>query len=185
MTDLQQSNVPERLPPIPVERMTDAQHAAAAKFVDSRGMHVFGPFAVMLRSPDLMLASAAMGDYVRHRSALPPRLSELAILITAQHWSQTYQRAVHAPIAIESGVDAELVQAVADGRRHDRMADDEACVYDFLTELYRTRFVGDETYARALGCLGEHGVVDLLGIAGHYTFLSMVMNTARTAPPRR
>jgi len=64
------------------------------------------------------------------------------------------------------------------------MAADEACVYDFLNELHRTHHVSDEAYAHALARLGEHGIVDLLGIGGHYTFLSMVMNTARTAPPR-
>jgi 4-carboxymuconolactone decarboxylase len=31
--------------------------------------------------------------------------------------------------------------------------------------------------------LGEQGIVDMVGVAGYYTFLSMVMNTARTPVP--
>lgn len=175
---------PDRLPPIPLAELTDAQRDASAKFVSIRGTDVFGPFAAMLRSPELMLCSAAMGEYVRYRSVLPPRLRELAILVTAQHWQQPYQWAVHAPIARQAGISDDLIRAVAEGRRHQAMSDDEASVCDFLTELQRTRHVTDDTYARTLAELGEQGIVDLLGIAGHYTFLSMVMNTARTQPPR-
>ena len=173
----------ERLPPIPPEQMTDAQRAAAAEFEAMRGTAVFGPFAALLRSPEVMVCSAAMGDYVRFRSVLPPRLSELAILITARHWTQQYEWAVHAPIALEVGVPAEIVRAIAEGRRPDGMSDDEARVHDFVVELLRNQNVSDDTYARALERFGEQGIVDLLGIAGHYTFLSMVLNTARTALP--
>ncbi len=175
---------PERLPAISPDQMTDTQRAAAAEFATIRGTDVFGPFAVMLRSPELMLRSAAMGEYVRYRSALSQPLSELAILITAQQWRQSYQWAVHAPIAVAAGVRDDIVGAIADGQRPDRMSDDQACVYDFLVELRQTQRVGDETYARTVTRLGEQGLVDLLGIAGHYTFLSMVMNTARTAVPQ-
>ncbi len=174
----------ERLPPLAHDTMTDAQRAAAAEFLTIRGTDVFGPFAAMLRSPELMLSSAAMGEYVRYRSVLPPPLSELAILVTAQHWKQAYEWAVHAPIALRAGVREELVRAVAEGRRHDGMSEDEGCIYDFLTELHRTQHVSDDTYARVVARFGERGIVDLLGIAGHYTFLSMVMNTARTPPPQ-
>jgi 4-carboxymuconolactone decarboxylase len=184
MKDLYRNDGPDRLPPIASEHLTDAQRAAAAEFVGMRGTEVFGPFAAMLRSPELMLCSAAMGEYVRYRSALPPHLSELAILVVAQQWQQSYQWAVHAAIALQVGIHEDLVRAVAEGRRHDAMSDEEACVYDVLIELHRTRQVSDDTYARALAELGEQGIVDLLGIAGHYTLLSMVMNTARTPPPR-
>lgn len=173
----------ERLPPVPPEQMTDAQRAAVAEFEAMRGTAVFGPFAALLRSPEVMVCSAAMGDYVRFRSVLPRRLSELGILITARHWTQQYQWAVHAPIAIEAGVPADTVRAIAEGRRPDRMSDDEMRVYDFFVELNRNQNVSDDTYARALERFGEQGIVDLLGIAGHYTFLSMVLNTARTALP--
>lgn len=173
----------DRLPPIPGERMTDAQRAAADAFVSLRGRELFGPFVAMLRSPEVMLASAAMGDYVRYRSVLPPRLSELAILVTARHWTQHYEWAVHAPIALAAGIPLDTIDAIANGERPAQMSDEATAVYDFISELYRARQVSDAAYHGVYARFGEQGIVDLLGIAGHYTFLSMVMNTARTALP--
>jgi 4-carboxymuconolactone decarboxylase len=63
------------------------------------------------------------------------------------------------------------------------MSSEEAIVYEFVTELLRMQNVSDETYARAVERFGEHGVIDMIGVAGYYSFLSMMMNTARTALP--
>ena len=34
-----------------------------------------------------------------------------------------------------------------------------------------------------LARFGEQGIVDLIGVNGYYSFLAMMMNVARTAPP--
>src|SRR5215467_10056348 len=81
----------DRLPPISPERMSDAQKKAAEQFKALRGSDVFGPFVPLLRSPELMLRTAAVGEFVRYHTSLPPRLSELAILIAARYWTQQYE----------------------------------------------------------------------------------------------
>jgi len=111
------------------------------------------------------------------------RLSELAILVIARHWSQQVEWAIHAPIAKAQGLSAALIDDIAHGRRPAAMSDDEAAVHDFCTELLRKQTVGDANWARAVQRFGEQGAVDLLGIAGYYSFLAMVMNAARTAVP--
>ena len=77
----------------------------------------------------------------------------------------------------------DVIEAVADGRRPEDLADDEAAVYDFCTELLRTQGVSDPTYARMVSLFGEKGVIDTIGILGYYQLLAMVMNTARTPLP--
>ena len=171
------------MPPIPRERWTDAQKKAAAEFAAARRQEVFGPFAVMLRSPEVMLRAMAMGDYMRYRTVLPPRLNELIILITARHWTQQFEWHVHQPAALNAGLPAAVVHAVAEGRRPDGMSDEEAIVHDFTTELLRSQNVSDAVYAKAVASFGEQGVIDMVGVAGYYAFLSMMMNTARTAVP--
>ena len=81
----------DRMPPIPTEQWTDAQARAAAEFKTMRGQDVFGPFALMLRSPEVMLRAAAMGDYMRYKTSLPPALNEMIILLTARHWKQQFE----------------------------------------------------------------------------------------------
>lgn len=176
----------DRLPPIPPEKLTDAQKKAAAEFAAARRAEVSGPFVPLLRSPEVMNRARAMGDYLRFKSVLPPRLSEFAILITARQWTQNYEWEAHSRLALQGGLAPAIVQALAEGRRPDRMAEDEDALYNFCTELHQNKSVSDPTYARAVEKFGEQGVIDLIGLSGYYTLLAMVLNTARTPlPPGR
>ena len=173
----------DRMPPIPAEKMTAAQRAAVADFKAARSVDISGPFIPLLRSPDVMNRARAMGDYLRYKSALPPRLSEFVILLTARRWTQQYEWNAHQPLALQGGLSADVVKAVADGRRPDRMAEDEEAVYAMWDELQKNQSVSDATYVKAIAKLGEQGVIDALGITGYYTMLAMVMNTTRTPLP--
>jgi 4-carboxymuconolactone decarboxylase len=124
-----------------------------------------------------------MGDYLRFRSVLPPRLSEFVILLTAREWTQQYEWNAHRALAVKGGLDPDTIDAVAEGRRPAGMAPDEETLYDLCHELHRNRSVTDATYARAVSMFGEQGVIDTIGIVGYYTLLAMVMNTARTPLP--
>ena len=171
------------MPPIPAEKMTAAQRAAVAEFKAARSADISGPFIPLLRSPEVMTRARAMGDYLRYKSSLPPRLSEFVILLTARRWTQQYEWNAHYPAAIQAGLPAELVTAIADGRRPDRLDDELAILYDLCTELQHHRSVTDATYARALAKFGEPGIVEATSMVGYYTMLAMVMNTARTPVP--
>jgi 4-carboxymuconolactone decarboxylase len=178
---MQPVTAPDRLPPIPPSQMTEAQARAAAEFkVIRNGAEMTGPFFPLLRSPELMVRTSALGGYLRYRTALAPRLSEFAILLTAREWGQQYEWNAHYPLAMKAGVSAEVAGAIAEGRRPAGMAEDHEALYDFCDELLRTKAVSDATYQRALSRFGEQGVVDAVGIVGYYSMLAMVLNTART-----
>jgi len=130
-----------------------------------------------------MLRAKAMSDYLRFKSTLGPRLNEMIILITAREWTQQYEWQAHYPTAIKEGLKPAIAEAIADGRRPPAMAEDEEAAYDLATEILRSRRVSDATYQRAVAKFGEQGVIDLLGVAGYYTFLAIVMNATRTAMP--
>lgn len=174
----------DRMPEIPPEKMTPEQKKAAEEFLATRHTPVFGPFVPLLRSPQVMLRFKEFGDYLRYKSTLPPKLSEFVILITARQWTQNYEWATHAPIALKAGLNPEIVKAVADGRRPAAMSEDEDLVYEFSIELHRNQSVSDATYQRALARFGEQTVMDMIGVNGYYTALAMVLNTARTPLPK-
>lgn len=173
----------DRMPPIPADKYTDAQKKAAEEFTDGRGYEVRGPFVPLIRSPEVMLRAKAMGDHLRFKSALAPRLSEMIILITAREWTQQYEWVAHHDIAIKAGLRKEIADAIADGRRPVGMTEDEEAAYDMSIEIQRTKRVSDPTWNNAVAKFGEQGVIDLLGINGYYTFLAMAMNAARTGLP--
>jgi 4-carboxymuconolactone decarboxylase len=170
----------DRLPPIASAQLTPAQREAVDAFKTARGAEISGPFYPLLRSPELMTRARAMGDYLRYKSALPPRLSEFVILLTAREWTQQYEWNAHYPIAVKAGVKREVLDAIAEGRRPSGMSDEEMTLYNFCQELHHDKSVSDATYARALKAFGEQGIVDAIGISGYYTLLAMTLNTART-----
>jgi len=173
----------DRMPPIPPQKMTDAQRKAASELQEARGYALRGPWHAWLRSPDLMGRILELSDYLRFNSALPPRLSEFVILITAREWSQQYEWQAHHDLAVKGGLKPEIARAVAEGRRPDGMAEDETAVYALITELLHNKSVSDDTYARALARFGEQGVIDAVAISGYYATVAMILNTARTPLP--
>ena len=173
----------DRMPPIPTDKLTEAQKKAAEAFAEGRGYAVRGPFVPLIRSPEVMLRAKAMGDYLRFKSVLDPRINEMVIIITAREWTQNYEWQAHQPAAMKAGLRREIADAIADGRRPGGMAEDEEIAYDMATEILRLKRVSDTTYTRAVGKFGEQGVIDLLGVIGYYNFLAIVMNATRTAMP--
>jgi 4-carboxymuconolactone decarboxylase len=173
----------DRLPPVPARKYSEVQRKAVQDFLRERGQPVFGPFVPLLRSPELMLSAKSMGDYLRFRSALPKRIGELAILVVCREWTQQVEWQIHYPLALQAGVPRDVADAIADGRRPDKLSPDEQAAYDLSVEILRNHRVSDETYRRAVAAFGEQGVVDLLGLNGYYALLAVVMNAARTPPP--
>jgi len=170
----------ERMSMIPAERQTEAQKKAVADYKTLRGADLTGPpWSVLLRVPDQIVPALQIRLHYLNRSVLGPRLTELAILTAARKWTNNWEWNAHSTAAATAGLNADVMAAIADGRRPDRMADDEAVVYDFSLELQNNQSVSDATYARAVAKFGEPGVVELASIQGYYAYLAMVMNVAR------
>jgi 4-carboxymuconolactone decarboxylase len=174
----------DRMPPIPAEKMTDAQKKAVADYKALRNTELTGPpWTVLLRVPDLVVPSLQLRLHNQQNSALSPKLTEMAILIAARHLTNSFEFNAHHTLAVKAGLSADVIAAIADGRRPDRMAEDEAILHDFCVELLQNKGVSDGTYARALANFGEAGVVEAAALEGYYTFLAMVMNVARSPTP--
>ena len=172
-----------RFPDIPREQMTEAQQRVYDAIASGPRGAVRGPFGPLLRSPELADRVQKLGEYLRYNSSLPPRLSELAILINARVWGAKYEWAAHRPTAIAGGLAATVVDELGRNRRPGGLKPDEQLVYDFCMTLHRTHNVDDALYRRAIDALGERGVIDLVAINGYYTMVSMVLNVAEIPIP--
>ena len=173
----------DRLPPLSEEQMTAEQRAAAAEISSGPRGAVIGPFAPLLRSPELMTRLQKVGEYLRFESPLDRRLFEMTILYVARWWDQQFEWTFHHPLALEAGLDPAVADAIAEDRRPEGMDAAAGVVWDLLDELFRTRAVSDDVYARALAELGEVGVVEVVATAGYYSTLAVVMQAARTPAP--
>lgn len=144
---------------------------------------VRGPFLALLHSPELADRVQHLGAFLRYDTRLGPRLSELAILITARHWDCQYEWFAHEPHARKAGLPDGVIAAIRDGRRPSFSSPDELVVYDFCREINETRQVGDATYEAALEAFEVGGTVELTALVGYYTLIAMTLNAAQIPLP--
>jgi 4-carboxymuconolactone decarboxylase len=172
-----------RLKPLEDLTLTPRQQEVAEAISAGPRGSVRGPFPAWLRSPELADRGQKLGEYVRYNTSFEPRLAEMAIIICARYWTAQYEWYAHAGLALKGGLSESIVDAIARRERPAGMADDEAAVYDYCTELHETKNVSDATYQRALSLFGETGVVELIGISGYYTMVSMTLNVFQVQLP--
>jgi 4-carboxymuconolactone decarboxylase len=172
-----------RFPALDPSTMSPAQKRVHDTIAGGPRGGVRGPFNALLRSPELADRVQRLGEHLRFNSSLPARLNELAILINARFWGSAYEFFAHRPMAIKGGLAEGIADAIAQNRRPPSLQPDEALVYDFCTTLHREHVVDDALFARAKATLGEQGVIDLIGVSGYYSLVSMVLNVAEVPLP--
>jgi 4-carboxymuconolactone decarboxylase len=168
-----------RLPELTEDKLDEAQRALLESMrAGPRGARVKlgGPFGVYMHAPQYGELTQQLGAFVRFKTSLEPRLSEFAILCTARMWRAQYEWHAHAPIAEKAGVKPEAIRDIKAGRAPGKAAKDERAIFDFVQELYKKRRVSERNYKRVRGCVGDKGMVELVGILGYYTGVSMVLN---------
>lgn len=175
-----------RLPDIPNEAMTPQQRSlrdaimASRKIADSK---LGGPFGVFLHAPAFGDIVQRLGEHCRYRTALPPRLSEFAILCVARLWRSQYEWFVHAPIARKSGLTEKTVRDLQAGREPKSARKDEKAIFRFIAELHKTKRVSDRTYKNLHALIGDAAMVEFVGILGYYTLVAMSLNVFRVPLP--
>jgi 4-carboxymuconolactone decarboxylase len=167
----------DRFKPLTYEQMTPQQRKMTDIAVAQRGTG--GSFNINVRDPDGGQLLFDMGDRVRFHMSVPDKLKELAIILTARYWGAQFEWIAHHRAAVQAGFSEDKVKAIAEGRRPAGMSADEEAVYNFITELFKTRQASDATFAAVKNVAGERGVVDLMVTAGYYQAVSMLMNADR------
>ena len=186
---------PRRFALTPLTEMTPEQRAVADAIMKGPRASVgspaaaagatslSSPFNVWNRRAELADRLQKVGEYIRFRSSLPPRLNEFAILVTAREWNAQYEWFAHHRLAMLAGLDPAVAEDVKQGRVPANMKPDEQVVYDFTRETHRHRGVSDPTYKRALDAFGEQGIADLIAVNGYYVLVAMTVNVDRTPMP--
>ncbi len=165
-----------RIQPIDPLNLSPLQQTVYDEVTSGPRGQVRGPLAVWLHQPAFAGHAQKLGAYCRYETLLPARLSELAVLCIAAHWSSEFEWWAHKPIAMRAGISEDVIQALRTGRKPDLELEDEALVYDFVHDLMINRKVADPHYDYAIRLFGSAGVVDLVGIVGYYTLISMTIN---------
>jgi 4-carboxymuconolactone decarboxylase len=172
-----------RFPPLKWDQMTPEQKKMVEAILAGDRSTLGGPFNVLLRSPEMGTLAAQMGGLMRFHSSIPSKLNEMAIIITARHWTSQYEWYVHRQAAAQAGLAEAKIKAIAEGRRPEGMDTDEQLVYTFCTEMLETKQLGDVTFNAVKARWGERGMVDLIGVMSWYQMVSMSLNADRYPLP--
>ena len=173
-----------RFPPLTFEQLNVYQKPLGEQILKVSSVGLGGPYNPLLRSPVLGQRMFDLLYYLRWNSSLPLRLNEMAILITGRMWRSQVEWYAHGPLAIKAGLSPEVVADLKARKRPANMKDDEAAVYDFVTELFAKHEVSDQTFARARQVLGEQQVVDLTAVSGTYVAVAMILAMAEEGVPQ-
>ena len=173
----------DRFRPLTYDEMTPAQRTMIEHVLAGPRGSVDGPFNVQLRSPEMGDLGQQFGASTRFATSVPRKLYELAIIVTARHWTAQFEWYAHRRAAVQAGISPAVAAAIAEGRRPSGMPPDEQAVYNFATELLETKQVSDATFDAAKKLLGERGVVELINVMGWYGTVSMFLNVDRYPLP--
>jgi len=173
----------DRFKPLTYEQLTPPQKTMIDHLLSGERGTTTGPFNVLLRSPEMGDLAQKFGAEMRFHSSIPRKLNEMAILITARHWSSQYEWYAHQRDGLKYGLESTLIDALAAGKRPTPMQPDEENIYNFCTELLDKKQVSDATFKATVDKFGERGAVDLIGTMGYYNMVSMLLNVDRYPLP--
>lgn len=179
----------ERFPRLAADQMSALQREVAAEIAAGPRGEVRGPFVALIHHPELARRIQQLGEQLRWKSSLPPRLLEMAVLMTARRWTCQHEWFIHAKLARDAGLSEALIQEIAAGTEPAAMPDEEKAVYAFCREAHATGRVGDAAFANVETRFGKPGALDLLALCGYYSMMAMVLNSAgmplpgNAAPP--
>ena len=174
-------NSPVRYRELIRDELSAEQKAVFDSIASTRGGVVPTPFHILAESPQLASLTQALGAFCRYRTGLSPRLSELAVLITAAHWGADYEFAVHVPEARKAGVPQAAIDALRSGKSPSFADDDSRLIHAFATAFCATRDVPDALFAEAIARFGRRRVVELAGLLGYYSGLAMLLKIFRVS----
>ncbi len=171
-----------RLTELKPEDFDDATRKLGEKIAVNRGGSIQGPWAHMLRSPELAVQAANYSDYLRDGLTVPRKLALLGIIMTARHSNAGYVWNAQSPQAKNAGVSEAVIEAIRAKKTPNFTNADEQAVYNLFSELYGKQSMSDTVYAAAEKELGAKGVIEILNAAGFYSIIASIVVTTGVSP---
>ncbi|ABE41602.1 conserved hypothetical protein [Rhodopseudomonas palustris BisB5] len=165
-----------RLKLLSPDQMSDDQRATYDESIASKRGSPPPPMMAWLASPEMARHATRLGAFLRYDTMLTPALSELAILVTARHWTAHFEWYAHKKMALDGGLDPAIIEDIKN-RRTPTFDDPKArVIYDVAKSLHEAKGLSQPLYDEATRLIGERGLVEVIGLCGYYTMVSMTLN---------
>lgn len=159
-----------------VDEMTPDQRKVYDEVVSGPRGRLVGPLRAVIHSPELATRWSRLGEFLRYSTLLPARLNELAIIVVGRHWNSQLEFYIHAEAAKVAGLDAACIEAIRLGQAPVFTEDEEQEIYEYARLLLQAGTVPDAVHAAIVERWRPRGAVELTGVIGYYTMVSMTLN---------
>jgi 4-carboxymuconolactone decarboxylase len=157
--------------------MTEDQRQTYDESIASKRGRPPPPMMAWLNSPEMARHATRLGAVLRFDTIFPAELSEIAILVSARHWTSHYEWYAHKRLALQGGMDPKIIEAIRDRRTPAFEDATSKMIYDVAKSLHEGHGLSKGLYDEAVKVLTERGLVEVIGLCGYYTLVSMTLNT--------
>ena len=139
-----------RVPYLNREDLPESDRDIFDNLIAERGQPVGNIFRTLAHTPNLLRRFLALGGELRNKTALDPKLRELALLTVGRIANAEYEFVHHWNLARRVGVSPEKLEALADWEKSPVYSDEERAVIRYADEATTNVRVSDATW-NALG----------------------------------
>ncbi|MBI4293985.1 MAG: hypothetical protein HY661_21120 [Betaproteobacteria bacterium] len=168
-----------RLPMVKREELDDQGKRAFDALFSPKARTIAGlqgPGGIWLHSSKMAEVQREFNRLLRQENGFGHRLTELAILVAARETNHQFEWTVHEPVALEEGLEPNILDIVKHRKPTDGLAQVEKLIIDFGRQLLRENKVDPQLYAAAEKALGRTGIVNLVGLMSLYVMTGILLN---------
>src|ERR1700692_2233568 len=120
------------------------------------------PMMAWLNSPEMARHATRLGAVLRFDTSFPPKLSEIAILVTARYFTAHYEWYAHKRLALKGGMDPKIIDDIRDRRTPDFDDPRGQMIYDVAKSLHEGHGLSQTLYDAAVELLTLRGVTEII-----------------------
>ncbi len=164
-----------RVPYLNQEDLAETDREIFDRLVEERKSPVGNIFRTLAHTPGLLRRFLALGAELRHKTALDPKLRELALMTVGRITAATYEFEHHWNLALRVGVRREQLEHLAEFESAPLFNEQERAVMRYAAEATREVKVSDGTFAALREFLDTRRIMELVQNVAFYNMVVRIL----------
>lgn len=143
--------------------------------MEDHGFPILNLFKVIAHIPKIGQHFLRLGNSILFKSELSPHLREIAILRVGKLSQAQYEWTQHVPIALQTGVRREQIDALSDWETSGKFNEQERAILLYTDEVTQNIRVKDNTFTKLRSFLNEQEIVELTVTIGYYGMVCRIL----------
>ncbi len=143
--------------------------------MEANGARIINLYRALAHNARVMRNHLQLGNTLLSKTALSPKLRELAILRIAKLAGSEYEWTQHYPVALEAGVTREQADVLSRWQESGLFNKEESAVLQYTDEVAQQVAVTDETFETLKQFLDEQRIVELTISIGYWGMIARIL----------